>query len=112
MSATKRPGAVGLRRGLGTAQAGPAAATVPAPGTAAAGPGAVRTKPFRVTLDLAPADYAELNRWLLKAAAEVDPEDPRRVSLASALRAMIRATAADPVVAGVVLDQLRRERAG
>jgi len=87
-----------------------AAAVRTAPDAPPAGSTAIRTKPYRVTLDLAPADYAALNRWLLTAAAEADPEDPRRVSLASALRAMIKVTTADKSIALVVVDQLRRQR--
>jgi hypothetical protein len=87
-----------------------AAAVRTAPEAPPAGSTAIRTKPFRVTLDLAPADYSTLNRWLLTAAAEVDPEDPRRVSLASALRAMIKVTTLDNLVTSMVVDQLRRER--
>lgn len=88
-----------------------AAAVRTAPDAPPAGSTAIRTKPFRVTLDLDPKDYAALNRWLASAAMGIDPDDPRRVSLASALRAMIHATTADSMVAAVVLDQLRRERA-
>ena len=88
-----------------------AAAARTAPDAPPAGSTAIRTKPFRVTLDLAPADYAALNRWLASAATEIDPDDPRRVSLASALRAMIQATTLDKSIGFVVIDLLRRERA-
>jgi len=39
-----------------------AAASRTAPDAPPAGTTAIRTKPFRVTLDLAPDDYAALNR--------------------------------------------------
>lgn len=64
-------------------------------------------KPVRVTLDLEKADYVALNRWIGTAAIEVDPDLPR-LTQAQALRAMIRATVTDPVVAAVVIDLLRR----
>jgi len=67
-----------------------------------------RAKPVRITVDLAPADYQALNRWLAKAAVELD-QPFSRMTQARALRAMIRATAADDVVNDVVLDLLRRE---
>ena len=67
-----------------------------------------RTKPVRITIDLAPGDYQALNRWLAKAAVELD-QPFSRMTQARAVRAMIRAAAADDVVSGVVLDLLRRE---
>jgi hypothetical protein len=66
-----------------------------------------RTKPVRITVDLAPGDYQALNRWLAKAAVELD-QPFSKMTQARALRAMIRAAAADDVVSGVVLDLLRR----
>jgi hypothetical protein len=66
-----------------------------------------RTKPVRITVDLAPADYQVLNRWVARAGVELDLP-VGRLSLAQAIRVMIRATAADDVVGGVVLDLLRR----
>jgi hypothetical protein len=73
-------------------------------------PGAeTRTKPVRITVDLAPADYQALNRWVAKAGVELDLP-VSRLSLAQAIRAMIRAAAADGVVNAVVLDLLRREQ--
>jgi hypothetical protein len=70
---------------------------------------AIRTKPVRVTLDLDPADYAALNRWVGSAAVAVDPDFPR-LPLARALRAMIRATVKDTAVTGAVLDELRTDQ--
>jgi uncharacterized protein (DUF2236 family) len=68
-----------------------------------------RTKPVRITVDLAPADYQALNRWLARAGVELD-QPVSRMTLARALRAMIRAAAADDVVNAVVLDLMRREK--
>ncbi len=67
-----------------------------------------RTKPVRITVDLAPADYQVLNRWLARASVELD-QPVSRMTLARAIRAMIQATAANHVVNDVVLDLLRRE---
>ena len=67
-----------------------------------------RTKPVRITLDLSPADYQALNRWLSSAGVAADIPISR-LSLARGLRAMIHATVKDPVVNDVVLDLLRRE---
>jgi len=68
-----------------------------------------RAKPVRITVDLAPADYQVLNRWLARASVELD-QPVSRMTLARAIRAMIRATADDHVVNDVVLDLMRREQ--
>ncbi len=68
-----------------------------------------RAKPVRITVDLAPADYQVLNRWLARAAVELD-QPLSSMTLARGIRAMIRAAAVDNVVEGVVLDLLRREQ--
>ena len=68
-----------------------------------------RTKPVRITVDLAPADYQVLNTWLARAGVELD-QPVSRTTLARAIGAMIRATAADHVVNDVVLDLLRKEQ--
>jgi hypothetical protein len=68
-----------------------------------------RTKPVRITVDLTPADYQVLNRWLARAGVELD-QPVSSMTLARGIRAMIRATAADHVVNDVVLDLLRREQ--
>jgi hypothetical protein len=62
-------------------------------------------------LDLAPDDYAALNRWLTSASLAVNPDDLRRLGLAKALRAMIRATTSDTAATGVVLNLLRADTA-
>lgn len=69
-----------------------------------------RPKPVRVTLDLAPADYEGLNRWA--AAATLALPGAPRITLASALRAMIRVVTGDeaPTCAARVLAELRAER--
>ncbi len=46
---------------------------------------AIRTKPVRVTVDLDPATYTELNRWVGGAAIAVNPDFPR-LPLAKAIR--------------------------
>ena len=68
-----------------------------------------RSKPVRITVDLSPADYQLLNRWLARASVELD-QPISKMTLARGIRAMIRATAADLVVNDVVLDLLRREQ--
>ena len=68
-----------------------------------------RTKPVRITVDLAPADYQALNSWLARAGVELD-QPVSRMTLARAIGAMIRASAADHVVNDVVLDLLRKEQ--
>ena len=68
---------------------------------------AIRTKPVRVTVDLDPATYTELNRWVGGAAIAVDPDFPR-LPLAKAIRAMIHATTASEAVASAVIEQLRQ----
>jgi hypothetical protein len=67
-----------------------------------------RTKPVRITVDLSPADYQVLNRWLAKAAVELD-QPVSSMTLARGIRAMIRSAATDAVVNDVVLDLLRVE---
>src|SRR4249920_3060821 len=68
---------------------------------------AMRTKPVRVTVDLDPATYTELNRWVGGAAIAVNPDFPR-LPLAKAIRAMIHATTASEAVASAVIEQLRQ----
>ena len=68
-----------------------------------------RTKPVRITVDLSPADYQLLNRWLARASVELD-QPVSKMTLARAIRAMIQATAADHVVNDVVLGLLRSEQ--
>ena len=67
-----------------------------------------RSKSVRITIDLGPAEFEVLNRWLAKAAVELD-QPLNRMTLARGIRAMIRATATDDAASGVVLDRLRTE---
>jgi hypothetical protein len=69
-----------------------------------AGQTAIRSKPVRITLDLSPELYRQLTQWTDSAAITLGVP---RVSLADAVRAMIRVTAENPEE---VLDRLRRER--
>ena len=86
------------------AQMAAAAARRTKPGAAPAGRTAIRSKPVRITLDLSPELYRELTGWADSAAIELGVP---RVSLADAMRAMIRVTADDP---DRVLDLLRKDR--
>jgi hypothetical protein len=68
-----------------------------------------RTKSVRITVDLGPDDFEVLNRWLAKAAVELD-QPLNSMTLARGIRAMIRATATDDLASGVVLDLLRTDQ--
>jgi hypothetical protein len=68
-----------------------------------------RAKSFRITVDLAPADFEVLNRWLARAAVDLD-QPLNRMTLARGIRAMIRAAETDDAVRGVVLDVLRTDK--
>jgi hypothetical protein len=91
-------------RELRKAQMAAAAARRAEPDAGPAGRTAIRSKPVRITLDLSPELYRELNMWADSAAIELGVP---RVSLADAVRAMIRVTADHP---DQVLDRLRRDR--
>src|ERR1700758_1501955 len=65
---------------------------------------AIRSKPVRITLDLSPELYRQLTGWADAAAVTLGGP---RVSLADAMRAMIRVSADNP---DEVLDRLRRDR--
>jgi hypothetical protein len=86
------------------AQMAAAAARRAAPGAGPAGRTAIRSKPVRITLDLSPELYRQLTGWADAAAVTLGVP---RVSLADAMRAMIRVSADNP---GGVIDQLRRDR--
>ena len=81
-----------------------AAARRTAPDAGPAGRTAIRSKPVRITLDLSPELYRQLTTWADSAAVTLDVP---RVSLADAVRAMIRVAADNP---DDVLDRLRRDR--
>ena len=86
------------------AQMAAAAARRTAPDAVPAGRTAIRSKPVRITRDLSPELYRQLTQWADSAAVALDVP---RVSLADAVRAMIRVSAENP---GEVLDRLRRDR--
>jgi hypothetical protein len=86
------------------AQMAAAAARRAAPAAPPAGRTAIRSKPVRITLDLSPELYRQLTAWADSAAIALDVP---RVSLADAMRAMIRVTAENP---DEVLERLRRDR--
>ena len=88
------------------AQMAAAAARRTGPDPSPAGRTAIRTKPVRITLDLSPELYRQLTQWTDSAAVALDVP---RVSLADAVRAMIRVTTENP---GEVLDRLRSDREG
>lgn len=81
------------------------------PSPAPAAPPTRAAKPIRITLDLTPADYQALNRWVTAAAVQVDPEaiPYPRITQAQALRAMIRTADTDDMVSGAVIGMLRKD---
>jgi hypothetical protein len=91
-------------RELRKAQMAAAAARRAEPDAGPAGRTAIRSKPIRITLDLSPELYRELTGWADSAAIELGVP---RISLAAAVRAMIRVTADQP---DPVLDRLRHDR--
>jgi hypothetical protein len=91
-------------RELRRAQMAAAAARRAEPDAGPAGRTAIRSKPIRITLDLSPELYRELTGWADSAAIELGVP---RISLAAAVRAMIRVTADQP---DPVLDRLRHDR--
>jgi hypothetical protein len=68
-----------------------------------------RVKSFQVSIELDPVDFEALNRWLAKAAVDLD-QPLNRMTLARGIRAMIRAAETDDAVRGVVLDVLRTDQ--
>jgi hypothetical protein len=93
-------------RDLRKAQMAAAAGRRAEPNARPAGRTAIRSKPVRITLDLSPELYRELTLWTDSAAISLGVP---RVSLADAVRAMIRVAAENP---DQVLDRLRRDRDG
>ena len=65
-----------------------------------------RAKRRRIMVELTPADYEVLNRWRASADEELD-QSAGETTLAGAISAMIRATAADHVVNDAVLALIR-----
>ena len=92
------------RREQAKAQMAAAAGRRAEPNARPAGQTAIRSKKVRITLDLSPEQYRQLTQWTDSAAVELDVP---RVTLAEAVRAMIRATIEEP---DDVLDRLRRDR--
>jgi hypothetical protein len=86
------------------AQMAAAAARRAVPDARPAGRTAIRSKPVRITLDLSPELYRQLTAWADSAAVTLDVP---RVSLADAVRAMIRVAADSP---DDVIERLRRDR--
>jgi hypothetical protein len=86
------------------AQMAAAAARRTEPGARPAGRTAIRSKPVRITLDLDPELYRQLTMWADSAAVTLGVP---RVSLAEAVRAMIRVTTENP---DEVLERLRQDR--
>ena len=86
------------------AQMAAAAARRAVPDARPAGRTAIRSKPVRITLDLSPELYRQLTAWTDSAAVTLDVP---RVSLADAVRAMIRVAAENP---DEVIDRLRSDR--
>jgi hypothetical protein len=91
-------------RDLRKAQMAAAAGRRAEPNARPAGQTAIRSKPVRITLDLSPELYRELTVWADSAGIALGVP---RVSLADAVRAMIRAATDNP---DEVLDRLRRDR--
>jgi hypothetical protein len=77
------------------------------PDATPAGKSAIRSKPVRITIDMPPELYRELTGWTTTAAGELDIP---RLTLADAVRAMVKVTTIDPSIAVVMLDMIRRER--
>ena len=73
------------------------------PDAAPAGETALRSKPVRITVDLAPELYRRLNRWTQDVAEEIDAA---KLPLAEVIRAMVRA-AEDPQVRERIIAELR-----
>lgn len=73
----------------------------------AAGKTAIRSKPVRITVDLSPQAYRQLAAWASQVAAELDVP---RLTLADAVRGMVRVVTADGDISAEVADQLRRDR--
>ena len=86
------------------AQMAAAAARRTEPGARPAGQTAIRSKPVRITLDLNPELYRQLTMWADSPAITLGVP---RVSLADAVRAMIRVSTESP---DEVLERLRQDR--
>lgn len=86
----------------------PATAAAPAPATrATAKKAAPRTKPVRITVDLAPVDYRYLKTWTGEAA---DALGVATVSGSDVMRGLLHTLRADPAVRAAVLAWLREQQ--
>jgi hypothetical protein len=63
---------------------------------------AMRTKPFRITVDLDPAAYTALHKWLGDAAGIGEP----RITLSDAVRALLDELADSPGLAARVKSRI------
>lgn len=72
------------------------------PGTPPAGATAVRTRPVRITVDLAPSLHGAVKNWVRGTAAGLG----RDVALAEVIRVLLTQLDADPELARQVRDQL------
>ena len=68
-----------------------------------------RAKRVRIMVELTPADYEVLNRWLATAGEELG-QPASDTTRTKAIRAMIRAAAADQGVNDVVIGFMRAEQ--
>jgi hypothetical protein len=68
-----------------------------------------RAKRVRIIVELTPADYEVLKRWLASAGQELD-QPVTDTTRTQAIRAMIQATATDQVVNDMVLGLMRAEQ--
>jgi hypothetical protein len=66
-------------------------------------PPAVRTKPFKLSVELAPALYNDFALWAVKGGAEIK----KRIPLTRVLRSLLRLMLADDNLGQAVLRDLR-----
>jgi hypothetical protein len=68
-----------------------------------------QSKSFQVSFELEADDFEALNRWLARAAVDLD-QPLKTMTLARGIRAMIRAAETDDAVRDVVLEVLRSDQ--
>lgn len=87
----------------------------PAPAHAAPAPArrrpstAPRTKPVRITVDLSPLAYRDLNRWCRQAAEDLDVA---KVNTAAVVRTLLGMLDDDQALAGRVRDRIAADPSG